>query len=92
MAWLCAGGVSSILPDVRSGTVSLDQVTYSRSLTLFCLNCLLGDSSLTELSELVAINVAELSQALADLFLSYMNCLLGGWSLTELCNGCLECC
>ena len=34
---------------------------------LFCLNCLLGDYSLTELSKLVAVDVAELSQALADL-------------------------
>ena len=28
MACLYAGGASSILPDVRFGTVSLDQVTY----------------------------------------------------------------
>ena len=31
MAWLYAGGVSSILPDVRFGTVSLDQVTINNA-------------------------------------------------------------
>ena len=32
VAWLYAGGVSSILPDMRFGTVSLDQVTYEYNL------------------------------------------------------------
>jgi len=47
---------------------------------------------LIELSKLVGVDVAELSQALSwsvcRVILSYPNCLLGDWSITKLCNGC----
>ena len=35
VAWLYAGGVSTILPDVRFGMVSLDQVTYIGAWTVY---------------------------------------------------------